>query len=285
MFRSKSVKKKDVRSKSHERVSVSEPYNVRHDIYTGETGLYESKEDPVPPLVLCPEISENDVHSTLSHVSFSQLIKEEIIPAFRSEMVKIIDEKLTIVDHRLCPRCFHTTLQDERGPNLNNRNLHTSSTETVSLDVPDIEQQNTSLKVTNEADIKTFETESNSLESFSYLVDHEKEQHYSSTHTKQSNRYETYRSTIQGQDETQPKSAESLSENIPPRLIKTEKHKYIGRPLSKLDKRECLATALQWHIEELVDGIVFKDSELPDSLLATAKKTNNRNEIAYLMMI
>lgn len=34
------------------------------------------------------------------------------------------------------------------------------------------------------------------------------------------------------------------------------------------DDRECLATALQFHVEDLVDGLVFNDSELPDSLLA-----------------
>lgn len=33
------------------------------------------------------------------------------------------------------------------------------------------------------------------------------------------------------------------------------------------DERECLAHALQFHIEDLVDGVVFHDSELPDCLL------------------
>ncbi|XP_045166806.1 uncharacterized protein LOC123530152 [Mercenaria mercenaria] len=35
----------------------------------------------------------------------------------------------------------------------------------------------------------------------------------------------------------------------------------------KFDERECLADALKYHIDELVEGVVFKDSELPDALL------------------
>ncbi|XP_053377746.1 uncharacterized protein LOC123530339 [Mercenaria mercenaria] len=34
------------------------------------------------------------------------------------------------------------------------------------------------------------------------------------------------------------------------------------------DERECLANALQFHVEDLVDGIIFHESELPDCLLA-----------------
>ncbi|XP_053376857.1 uncharacterized protein LOC123529744 [Mercenaria mercenaria] len=70
----------------------------------------------------------------------------------------------------------------------------------------------------------------------------------------------------------------------------------VWRPLSKLDKRECLATALQWHIEELVDGIVFKDSELPDSLLADGcltedecadvrKQLDRKDQVRFLLSI
>ena len=33
------------------------------------------------------------------------------------------------------------------------------------------------------------------------------------------------------------------------------------------DERECLANALQFYIQDLVDGLIFSDSELPDSLL------------------
>ncbi|XP_045164675.2 uncharacterized protein LOC123528766 isoform X2 [Mercenaria mercenaria] len=46
------------------------------------------------------------------------------------------------------------------------------------------------------------------------------------------------------------------------------RHTRGGTPLSKADERECLANALQGHIREIVDGVVFKDSELPDNLLA-----------------
>ena len=40
------------------------------------------------------------------------------------------------------------------------------------------------------------------------------------------------------------------------------------------DERKCLADALQWHVEELIDSIVFKDSELPDDLLGDSCLTD-----------
>lgn len=62
------------------------------------------------------------------------------------------------------------------------------------------------------------------------------------------------------------------------------------------EERDCLANALQFHVEDLIDGVVFHESELPDLLLAedcltedecaSVRKLNNRkDQIRFLLSL
>ncbi|XP_060593921.1 uncharacterized protein LOC132748349 [Ruditapes philippinarum] len=62
----------------------------------------------------------------------------------------------------------------------------------------------------------------------------------------------------------------NYSLQIRERLIteETRRQSAVEVNTGKYDERECLANAIQFHIEDLIDGVIFRDSELPDCLLA-----------------
>ncbi|XP_045166923.2 uncharacterized protein LOC123530234 [Mercenaria mercenaria] len=321
----KAERKRNVRPKNDGQVkNISLPFDFRHDLHIGQEEYDERRVDdrPVSPPAPCPGSKDSSGEGSLPGPSISQIIKEDVIPALRSEIGDIVEEKIRKIlnenEVRRCETCKTCPCAGKEIRNIEessydaepdyNSNANRVACSTVLSEDSDIQNSQTGMKVIAVSDIQDIEGEQNFRKSFSNPMYHKKTQTFliQTQHGTKLVKYGSDLQLVHNEQSTKEKSSESVlsrSNTLPAAanriqsLKQSEKlnHK-ARRPLSKSDERECLANALQWHIEELVGGIVFKDSELPDDLLVDGcltedecarvrKKLDRKDQVRALLSI
>ncbi|XP_045165337.2 uncharacterized protein LOC123529179 [Mercenaria mercenaria] len=279
---------------------ISEPFDFKHDLHIGHEDNEERRvgidDRPVSPPAPCPGNKDKLGIPLMSDANISQVIKEDIIPVLRSEIEDIIEEKIRKILHehndesetRHCKTCRCACAGTERpkhedtfsnpGSDIFSRNPEPCTA--IFVEDSDIIKTTTGFRMIAATDIQVIEGERKFLKSFSNPVYHHKGQTLliqtrhgaklvkcGSCDIHHVNDESSTRDDISVSSRANTSTVLGKS-NQPPALKSNQTYNIKGRRLSKSDERECLANALQWHIKELVDGIVFKDSELPDDLLA-----------------
>lgn len=273
-------KKKSIRPK-HEIREISAPFDFKHSLHVGHKEYEEKLEDyrPISPAgqsgkdnrpFSSPGPSSKD--NKLEHISepdegILNLLKEEILPALRQEIGDIVESKLKSLPFqdpkKLTPHCNTCSCFEKEGLYINKTvrsSLYHSRGQTV---LAQTLRGNQLVKYGSDLQLAYDKISKEGSSAFSRSK------------------------TLPGFTTKNQDSALELTKM---------KDNYRGKTVSKNDERECMAHALQWHIEDLVDGILFKESELPDSLLADGclteeecssvrQKLDRRDQVRVLLRI
>lgn len=308
-------KKKSIRPKNEIR-EISAPFDFKHSLHVGHEEKLEdyrpispaghSGKDNRPFSSPGPSSKDNKLeHISEPDESVLNLLKEEILPALRQEIGDIVESKLKSLLFqdlkKLTPHCNTCSCFEKEG---NKREIRRDQFEGPIL-YSAIPAEDVTLKTKysvrdqDEGWYVNKTVRSSLYHSIGQTV---------LAQTLRGNQLIKYGSDLQlARDEISEEgsSAFSRSKTLPGFTTKIQdsaleltkmKDNYRGRTVSKNDERECMAHALQWHVEDLVDGILFKESELPDSLLADGclteeecssvrQKLDRRDQIRVLLRI
>ncbi|XP_060593920.1 uncharacterized protein LOC132748348 [Ruditapes philippinarum] len=254
------MNKKNIRPKSEGLIKhISQPLNVKHGLHISKASVEETSvrigHQAASPPAPCPGNKDDVDQITFQEHVISRVLREEIIPALRFEISDIVEEKIknvhnehvTTTEHYHCKSC---TCDELTQPQIPAQKLEDSPKPCASIFLEqshilnDARKENistvTGIELTGE------KREQFKKKCFSNPIYNHKGQ-ILLIHTEHGTKLVKYGST-------EPN-------------LKDDALNCQGKPLTESDERECLANALQCHIHELVDSIVFKDSELPDALL------------------
>ncbi|XP_060598458.1 uncharacterized protein LOC132752181 [Ruditapes philippinarum] len=293
----KTERKKNVRPKNEtENLDISEPFAFKHDLHISQEVYQERRVEDLNVFPQSPFLGrkENLREDFSMNSSISQVIETEVIPAIRSEIGDIVEKKIRFIFNKhninsgthhcqLC-LCHEKKVIDEEEVQIEIKETKNAAVKkkTTSDEIQE-DFDNTLVKSITKNKNQNHEKQLKDIKSFT-STPNSKESHDILRHFQHGEKLVKYGSDIQLDHDkhTEKEKAQGFkrTQTLPVSAYRTNLNRqhellsHTGKALSKSDERKCLADALQWHVEELIDGIVFKDSELPDDLLADSCLTD-----------